>query len=55
MLILALILIPLLAALGIYLGAPARFTALIASMLNIAVAIGTIISISSVSQTLTFL
>jgi len=47
MLILALILIPLLAALGIYLGAPARFTALIASMLNIAVAIGTIITNST--------
>jgi len=40
MLILALILIPVLAAVGIYFGAPARLTALIAAVVNIAASIG---------------
>lgn len=47
MLILALILIPVLAAVGIYVGAPARLTALIAAVANIAASIGAIITKST--------
>jgi len=47
MLILALILIPILAAVGIYFGAPSKHTALVAAIANIAASIAAIVTNSS--------